>query len=351
MKGIDFNVGVIGSGKMGTSLVGFLLDFGIPVTWICEEKKWVEELRNLVEKKITRSLKAGIIDRNEYKNRLKTIVVSHSLQELKKCNLIIETITEDINRKQKLFEKLDLIAKEDCIFASNSSSISPENWYLDGKRKDRIVGMHFFSPVPFTNIVELITTRNTSQNTLQTACDFLNLVNKKFMIQEGESAFLLNRVFLDFQAGAYRLCKENSLSFGEMDKLIVRDFFPVGVFELFDRVGIDVIHFSIKRYTENAGNKEFYRPLLDQMGTMIESNILGMKTGQGFYSWEGQQIVIPEKGDQSQETNIPDMVSFQLKEWYIKAAKTFVEKGYCTKSDLDYAVKEYMNCDKGPFEL
>lgn len=352
MKEMDFHVGVVGKGKMGSSLFGYLLDFDFPVVWICKKENEVKELENQVRKRWSRSFRTGLIDRDRYENRISQIRVSHLPQELMDCSLIIETITENIFPKQKLFETLDRIVNADCIFASGSSSISPEDWYLEGERKDKVVGMHFFYPVPFSNIVELIITRNTSKQTLQTSRQFLNLVKKRFMLQKGEAAFLLNRVFLDFQAGAYQICKENSLSYREMDDLIVRDFFPVGVFELFDRVGIDVIHFSVNRYTEKAENQEFYQPLLDHLERLVENKRLGIKTGQGFYTWKGQQIISSDKRDRNSEADaFPGSISLRLKEWYVKAATRFVEQGYCTKSELNYAVKEYMNCDKGPFEI
>ncbi len=352
MNAGDFQVGIVGKGKMGTSLFGYLLDFEFPLVWVCKNKNDVEELEKQVRKRWTRTFRAGLIDRDRYENRLNQIRVSHLTQKLAQCNLIIETITEDLRLKRELFETLDRVTNNDCIFASCSSSIPPEDWYANGNRKDKVVGMHFFYPVPFANIVELIITRNTSRQTLQNSRLFLNHMNKQFIFQQGESAFLLNRVFLDFQAGAYQLCKENNLSFKEMDDLIVKDFFPVGVFEFFDRVGIDVIHNAINRYTKNAKNREFFQPLLNHLGKMVRENRLGMKTAHGFYSWEAQQRIIP--GNNSNKSSIGacyGSIKERLKGWYVNAATRFVEQGYCTKEELTFGVKEYMNCDKGPFEI
>ncbi len=352
MNPVDFHVGIVGKGKMGTSLFGYLIDFEFPLVWICKTKNDVEELEKQVRKRWTRTFKTGLIDHDRYENRLNQIYVSHLPRKLAQCNLIIETITEDLCLKRKLFEKLDRITNSDCIFASCSSSILPEDWYTHGKRKDKVIGMHFFYPVPFTNIVELIITRNTSRKTLQNSRLFLNHMNKKFILQQGESAFLLNRLFLDFQAGAFQLCKQNNLSFKEMDDLIVRDFFPVGVFEFFDRVGIDVIRNSIDRYTEKAKNRGFYQPLLNHLGNMIRKNRLGMKTAQGFYTWEAQQRVTPDNINQKSSIEACNgSIKDRLRGWYVDAATRFVEQGYCTEEELTFAVKEYMDCEKGPFEM
>ncbi len=352
MNAADFQVGIVGKGKMGTSIFHYLLDFEFPLVWVCKTKNDVEELKNQIRKKWTRTFRAGIIDRTRYEYRLNQIHVSHLPQKLAQCSLIIETIPEDPGLKKKLFEELDREVKSDCIFSSCSSSIPPEDWYPAGKRKDKAIGMHFFYPVPFTNIVELVITRETSRQTLKSARLFLNHINKRYFLQRGDSSFLLNRLFLDFQAGAYRLCKENNLSFEEMDQLIVKDFFPVGVFEFFDRVGIDVIHKSIDRYTKRAENREFYQPLLDHLMEMVKEHRLGMKTDQGFYTWDAHQKVIPVESDQENKPEKDNgSIKEQLKGWYVNAAARFIEQGYCTEEELTFAVKEYMNCEKGPFEL
>lgn len=348
----DFCVGIVGKGKMGTSLFNCLLDFEFPLVWVCKEKEDVEELEKQVRKRWRRTFRAGVVNRDWYANRLDQIQVSHSPDKLVACNLIIETITEDLFLKRQLFETLDRVTNSDCIFASCSSSIPPEEWYLDGRRKDKAVGMHFFYPVPFTNIAELIITRDTSRITLHYSQFFLQHIHKKFLLQQGESAFLLNRVFLDFQAGAYRLCEEKNLSFPEMDDLIVKEFFPVGVFEIFDRVGIDVILNSIDRYTKNEKNRDFYQPLLNYLEKMVRENRLGMKTAHGFYRWEAQQRITPDNGHPENTIDAnTGPITERLKGWYMDAAARFVEQGYCSKKELTFAVKEYMNCEKGPFEL
>ncbi len=352
MNPVDFQVGIVGKGKMGTSIFHYLLDFDFPLVWVCKTKHDVAELEKQIRKKWSRRLRAGVIDRDRYENRLNKIRVSHLHQKLAQCNLIIETITEDLGMKRKLFETLDRVVNNNCIFSSCSSSIPPEDWYPDGKRKDKVIGMHFVYPVPFANIVELIITGETSRLTLQSSRLFLNQLNKKFILQQGESSFLLNRVFLDFQAGAYRLCIENNLSFFEMDDLIVKNFFPVGVFEFFDRIGIDVIHNSIDRYTRKVKNREFYEPLLNHLKEMVIKNRLGMKTARGFYEWNVQQKVIPVSNNQKSNPGMFDgSIIEKLKSWYVDVAMQFIEQGYCTKEELTFGVKEYMNCEKGPFEM
>ena len=352
MNAEDFQVGIVGKGKMGTSIFHYLLDFDFPLVWVCKTKNDVEELEKQVTKKWMRRFRAGVIDHDRYENRLNQIRVSHLPQQLAQCNLIIETIPEDPGMKRKLFETLDRIVNSNCIFSSCSSSILPEEWYPDGKRKDKAIGMHFVYPVPFTNIVELIITGKTSRHTLQRAQLFLNHINRTFILQQGESSFLLNRVFLDFQAGAYRVCMENNLTFSGMDDLIVKNFFPVGVFEFFDRTGIDVIHHSIDRYTKKAKNREFYEPLLNHLRKLLKENRLGMKTAGGFYDWNAQQKVIPVDNNQKSKPGMLDgSIIEQLKYWYVDAAIRFVELGYCTKEELTFGIKEYMNCEKGPFEM
>jgi len=213
MKEKDVSLGIIGSGRMGESLASYFIGFQFPIVWMCEFEEDVDKLRNLIVKKLRRSLRAGVIHEEDFNTRLEEITVSTNPEYLADCNLIIETINENLEQKQELFYRLDQTINSECIFTSNSSSITPDEWCPQGPRIERAVGLHFFFPVGYTNIVELIQTRKTSRQTVQEVMDFTELIQKRVILQQEESAFFLNKLFLDFQAGAYLLCRralENS---------------------------------------------------------------------------------------------------------------------------------------------
>lgn len=345
----DFKVGIIGRGKMGTSLFHYLLDFNLPLVWICRTNNDKLRLKRSFEKKIKRLLNNEIIDREKYMYRLENTWLSNSVVDLSDCNLIIESISEDLKYKQQLFSELDNKINEDCIFASNSSSILPSDWYTGKIRSAKTIGLHFFYPVSMKNIVEVILTNDTYRETLEFVKRFLRFINRRYILLNEESAFLLNRLFLDFQAGAYLILKENQYSVKGLDDLIRKNFFPLGVFEFFDHIGIDVVYKSIKNYTVYSENKSLYQPLLDHMAELVKENKLGIKTSHGFYKYPGEN---QSKYSQVRGINrkYEESVIRRLRKWYLEAANRFVNKGYCKKNKLNYAVKEYMNCEKGPFE-
>ncbi|UCG27314.1 MAG: 3-hydroxyacyl-CoA dehydrogenase family protein [Bacteroidales bacterium] len=353
MKNVEeFEVGIVGKGKMGTNLFFYFLDFDFPLKWICRNKDEVTYLTDQVQKKLSRSVRLELIDNELYQKRLEQVQVSNRLDELSNCDLVIETISEELQKKQVLFKKLDDKVRENCVLTSNSSSFLPTEWYKGGKNPDRIAGLHFFFPVTVKNIVEIITTDRTARKVIDTIQYFLSIINRKSFILTEESAFLLNRLFLDFQAGAYRILLEYDLSYAELDEIVKEEFFPVGVFEFFDHVGNDIMYNSITGYCSRVKNPEFYKPLLKQLKELVREKKLGIKTKCGFYSYSGRSM--NEVTDSRKATLSPGdkrSIIGRLRKWYLDSATLFVSKGYCTRNEMNYAVKEYMNCEKGPFEF
>ena len=348
----EFEIGIIGKGKMGTNLFFYFLDFDFPIKWICRNAKDIPYLTKKVQNKLSRSVKLGVMDRNRYQKRLEKIQISHRLDDLKNCRLVIETVTEEIQVKQLLFRELDRLVSEDCILTSNSSSILPGEWYRGGERPERIAGLHFFYPVSVKNIVELITTNLTGKEVVETICHFLSYINCKSLVLTEESAFLLNRLFLDFQAGAFHVLKEYHLSLRTLDNLIKEEFFPVGVFEFFDHVGIDVMYNSIRRYSSRLKNRDFYQPMIHQLNELIQQKRLGVKTQHGFYSYQDKPSdQVTDSHRERLSSAEKKSIIRRLKKWYLDTAILFTLKGYCTRDEMDNAVKEYMSCEKGPFEL
>ena len=136
--------------------------------------------------------------------------------DLKDCDLIIEAITENREAKRTLFESLDALVNPSCIFTTNSSSIVPSLLFPSENRKAKVAGLHFFYPVAMKNTVELITDPYTSQEIIGIACpDFLQQINKIPFLQDESNAFVLNRILLDFQAGAFHILQEGGWSHSE----------------------------------------------------------------------------------------------------------------------------------------
>lgn len=354
MENIEIKtIGIIGDGKMGTDIFYYLNEYDFKLVWICLNKEIKDELTSKFNKKTNRLLKSDIIDQDKYDFKLKNTIISDDIDELEDCDIVIEAIFENLDKKKELFKKLDNILKNDCILSSNSSSIIPSKLFINKNRFDNIIGLHFFYPLKFKNIVEIIYTEYT-QNTIKEAIkNFLKKINFRFLILEEKNAFILNKIFLDFQTMSFNIFQEGYLSIKDIDALIKENIFPIGVFEFFDTVGNDIMLVSINNYIESYENKDFYLPLLNRLDELVKEKKLGVKTGSGFYSYEKENekfinnLKNPGIDNESYKTQLVEKLQYI----YINSAYKSVEHGICSFEEIEYSIKEYMNVETGPVEL
>lgn len=345
-------IGVAGEGKMGSSIFLYLIDFDFRLTWLCSSEPESEKARKTLMKKLRLLFQCGVLTEREYASKSENAKVTYLAEDLKDCDLIIEAITEDIEIKKALFDSLDKTVNQECLFASNSSSLVPSEIILSGKRLHRAAGLHFFFPVALKKTVELITGSNTLRETAELLNHLLIKINKKPFPQDESNAFILNRLLLKFQAEAFNILGEGLLSVREIDDLVKQNFFPIGVFEFFDHVGIDIMYSSIRSYTRNIPDKEFYLPLLKKLEEMVRLNKLGIKTKSGFYNYSPH-----EKSDTTISDPLNDFSGYRVNAaellWgcYIQSVNTVIQSSLCSRDELAFFVKDYLGMDTDPFTL
>lgn len=277
------NIGIIGEGKMGTNLLYYLVDMDFDLVWVCSHDADIDKITKKFLKRMNRALVAGILDETRHQKILENMRITNSLEDVASCELIIEAISEDTVAKQTLFKALDSIANPECIFTSNSSSVNPSDLVPSQTRKDKFAGMHFFYPVALKDIVEVIRTADTSEETIKQITQFLKTIFRKFILLEEKDSFILNRIFLQFQNDAFLLVNEGKASLHQIDRIVKEYFFPTGVFEFFDSVGLDIMLASVRNYSKNDPEEERYQPLILQLQKLVSEGRLGMKTKSGFY--------------------------------------------------------------------
>lgn len=329
---------------MGMNLFYYLLDFDYTLVLVCETPEQKSDAANSFRKKLNRELKNHLITEEGYQKKLLNVCISDTLDPLNKCDLILEAVTEDKTIKQQLFSKLLAIVTPECVLVSNSSSILA---YDLGLGCD-IIGMHFFYPVSLKNIVELMVCQRTDPGKTEKAKQFLSAINRKYILLNKEGAFMLNRLFLDFQNEAFRQKVINNLSYREMDAIVKKYFFPAGVFGFFDNVGLDIMLASIINYSAFSSDPKPYRELIEELTLLTSQGFLGQKTKRGFYSYETPFLIQNEPIEIGPA--VEKRIYLKLKDCYFQTATTFVEKRICDKATINYAVKEYMDIENGPFE-
>lgn len=344
-------VAVTGEGKMGSSIFLYLNGFDFHLSWLCSSEEERDRARSVFSTRTKRLWKSGAISEAEYLSKNEKTKVTAAPADLKDCDLIIEAITENREAKKAIFASLDALVNSSCIFTTNSSSIVPSLLFPSESRKAKVAGLHFLYPVAMKNTVELISNPYTSQEVIGSLTLFLQQINKIPFLQDESNAFILNRILLDFQAGAFHILQEGGWSQSNIDDLVRTCFFPVGVFEFFDHVGIDIMLSSMRAYTQNAENKEFYAPMIHVLGTMVTRNQLGMKTGRGFYDYNGKTET-PFSGGPVSGKKGParKVVRDRLWGYYMRSVASVIESQICSREELAGYLKDYLGTDNDPFE-
>jgi 3-hydroxyacyl-CoA dehydrogenase len=331
------NIGIIGEGKMGTNLLYYLIDMDFNLTWICSQDADLERLRRTFNKRLIRTLEAGIIDEKRFQSIQERMTISSSLEDVTACELIIEAINEELQAKQKLFRALDAIASPGCIFTSNSSSINPSALIPSENRKDKFAGLHFFYPIALKNIVEVILLPESSRETVQELTTFLESIHRRFLILEEKDSFILNRIFLHFQNEAFLLVNEKKASIHQIDRIVKEHFFPIGVFEFFDSVGLDIMLASVKNYTEYDPSADRFHSLILRLEELVSYGRLGNKQNGGFYT-----------KDISQDPGYPEYdmeIISRLKTLYESAFNRLCHSSGIPAKELKTAMDEYFGAE------
>lgn len=329
-------IGIAGGGKMGLSIFNLLCQLDITLIWYI--KKDAEKAQKSHIRKLNRLLKNDLISSAEYTSYCSQQIITSSIDDLKDCNLIIESITEDENQKKELINDLFSMADNDLIVASNTSSIEIDK-LTDKQYLNRMVGLHFFYPAEIKNIVELNTTSFTAVDTIKRVESFLKKTKRHYIKLTPNEAFILNRIMLRIQAGVYNLTLQENCSFKQTDSLVKEFLFPSGVFEMMDYIGIDLIYKSIGSYIAIEGSKNEYGPLLTFMNDSIEKNRLGVKTGRGFIDYNSEDAL--------------EKISVQKKESLLKslvnccnsAFKWALNSSNISMVELELAMNEYLGTE------
>lgn len=342
-------VGIVGEGKMGSGIFHSLIGQPFRLRWIGSRNADVESLKNQVDKKIRRAVKTGTMSQQQAEIFLAQTVISSDLHDAADCDLIIEAIPEVVQMKQELFQDLDHTVQPSCILASNSSSINPSALFTGTGRDSMIIGIHYFYPVQLKESVEVTITTKTTPDVREKVMLFLESMHKQILELNESNSFILNKLFLDIQNEAYLICERGMLSEEQMDQLVRKHLFPIGIFDFMDHVGIDTMLNSVTNYIAGYPNKVYYSGLVSRLQQLAEEGKTGKKAGQGFYLYRDGQPVISDSLEAIPSETINEITEY-MKYIFLNTAKRFVMQSGCTIGEMNLAIREYFGLEKGPFE-
>jgi len=341
-------VGIIGSGTMGSGIAQVAATAGCQVNLFDANQAILEKSKESLEKILIRLIEKGRIDTSE-KNRIQSnISYVNSLKELSNSDLIIEAIIENLEIKKKVFSELETLVSDDCIIASNTSSLSIASIAASLKNPKRCVGIHFFNPAPLMKLVEVIPAIQTSYETLEKSIDTISSWGKTVAIAKDTPGFIVNRVARPFYSEALRIYEEGVASFQAIDSSLKNlGGFRMGPFELMDFIGNDV-NFTV---TETVFKSFFFDPRYKPSFTQkrfAEAGYLGRKSGIGFYEYdENNQIVPLNKNETNLDSALSQLIFDRVLVMLINEAADALFWNIASAKDIDNAMTKGVNYPKG----
>ncbi|MGG1313416.1 MULTISPECIES: 3-hydroxyacyl-CoA dehydrogenase family protein [Cohnella] len=280
------SVGVVGAGTMGQSIAEMLAVKGLDVHLAEKTPDRLHNALNAIEMSLDKQIEKWAITQAEKKLILNRIHTEPSLGHLANCDLIIETISEDLDSKLDVFAQLDAILPEETIMASNTSTLSLTELAGATRRPERVIGMHFVYPAMRVDVVEIILGLQTSDDTFRKTKDFIeNVLHKKGIMVYESPGFVTTRLICLLINEALHLLEEGVASAEDIDSAMRIGYqFQHGPLEMADRFGLDSILAALDRMFREYGELK-YRPSI-LLKKKVRAGQLGVKTGRGFFTYD-----------------------------------------------------------------
>jgi 3-hydroxybutyryl-CoA dehydrogenase len=278
------HVGVIGAGTMGNGIAHVFARSGYRVTLCDVEQRFLDRALETIAKNLDREIAKGRISAEDKTATLKRIEPALQRAQLAGCDFVIEAATEKFEVKAEIFRDLDRICRAQVVLASNTSSISITKLGAVTKRPGKIVGMHFFNPVPVMKLVEVIRGLATAQETFETVRDLALKLDKSPVEVNDAPGFVSNRVLMPLLNEAMYAVMEGVATAEAVDEVFKLGMaHPMGPLTLADFIGLDVC-LDIMRVLQDGLGDPKYRPC-PLLIKMVDAGWLGKKSGRGFYQY------------------------------------------------------------------
>lgn len=278
-------VGVVGAGSMGSGIANLAAMSGFHVILQDLEEKFLQAAMGRIDSFLAKSVSKGKMSEAEKSEVMGRIQVTTELEEMKRADIVIEAVIENLEVKKSVFARLDAIVPDHVILATNTSSMSITTIAEATKRPERVAGMHFFNPAQIMKLVEVVRGYKTSDETVEEIKAFAKRLNKETVeVKKDTPGFIVNRIMVPQFIEAIRLLEEGVASAEDIDKAVTLGLnYPMGPFTLQDYAGVDIGLHVMDYFYEEFKDNRFAAPLL--LRQLVRAGRLGRKTGAGFYDY------------------------------------------------------------------
>jgi 3-hydroxybutyryl-CoA dehydrogenase len=277
-------VGIVGSGIMGSGIAEVAAKAGATVVLRSRKQESADAMVAGLATSLAKQVSRGKLDEAEADAVKARVSGTADLEALADCDLVLESVVEDLAVKKQLFAELDRIVKDGAILATNTSTLPVVEMAVETNRPERVVGIHFFNPAPAMSLVEVIRTLVSSDETVAEAVAFAETCGKGPVVVEDRAGFIVNALLFPYLNNAVRMLENRTASRDDIDAAMKGGCnFPMGPLALLDLVGLDTsLAILDALYTEFRDPNYAAVPLLRRM---VVAGHLGRKSGQGFYDY------------------------------------------------------------------
>ena len=279
-------VGVIGCGLMGSGIAEVVARAGQDAVVLETSDELAQRGRQRIETSTLRAVERNRLDAGEREAVLGRVSVTTDVQDLADVDLVIEAATEDHDTKVGMFRRLDEVTKPEVILASNTSSIPIADLGAATSRPDKVLGMHFFNPVPVMGLIELVRAISTSDDTMAFGRAYGVVLGKTTVESRDRAGFIVNALLIPYLNGAIRMLEDGFATREDIDTAVHLGLnHPMGPLRLIDLIGLDTHLFIANVLFEEFKDPTYAPPPL--LRRMVTAGRLGRKAGRGFYDYEG----------------------------------------------------------------
>jgi 3-hydroxybutyryl-CoA dehydrogenase len=277
-------LGIVGSGIMGAGIAEVAAKAGVTVVLRSRKQESADAMVAALGTSLARQVSKGRLDEADAASIEGRVSATADLDALAECDLVVESVVEDLDVKKQLFGELDRIVKGGAILATNTSTLPVVELAVETGRPERVCGIHFFNPAPAMSLVEVVRTLVSSDETVDEAAAFAQACGKEPVVVEDRAGFIVNALLFPYLNNAVRMLENRIASRDDIDAAMKGGCnFPMGPLGLLDLVGLDTsVAILDALYTEFRDPNYAAVPLLRRM---VAAGHLGRKSGQGFYDY------------------------------------------------------------------